>query len=62
MVAISGGFSVTSLPPPSSGIVELKTRDGATLFYPALGFNITEKVRLTLGGNNIFNTYPDKWD
>ena len=39
-----------------------QTWDGATLFDAALGFNITDKVRLTVGGNNIFDTYPDKWD
>ncbi len=62
MAAISGVFSVASLPPPSSGVGALKTWDGATLFDAALGFNITDMVLLTVGGNNIFDTYPDKWD
>ena len=39
-----------------------QTWDGATLFDLALGFNITEKFRLTIGGNNVLDTYPDKWD
>ncbi len=39
-----------------------QTWDGATLFDLALGFDVTEKLRLQVGGNNIFDTYPDKWD
>lgn len=39
-----------------------QTWDGATLFDFALGFQIGEKVRLTLGSNNFLDTYPDKWD
>jgi len=39
-----------------------QTWDGATLFDAAFGWNITDKLRVTVGGNNIFDTYPDKWD
>ena len=39
-----------------------QTWDGATLFDAAVGVNIGEKLRISVGGNNIFNTYPDKWD
>ncbi len=39
-----------------------QTWDGATLFDFALGFQVGEKVRLTLGSNNFLDTYPDKWD
>ena len=28
----------------------------------AIGYNFTDKVKLTVGGNNIFDVYPDKWD
>jgi iron complex outermembrane receptor protein len=39
-----------------------QTWDGATLFDVAFGFQIGEKVRLTVGSNNVLDTYPDKWD
>jgi len=39
-----------------------QTWDGATLFDAALGWNVSEKLRISIGGNNIFDTYPDKWD
>ncbi len=39
-----------------------QTWDGATLFDAALGWNVNDKLRVTVGGNNIFDTYPDKWD
>ncbi len=39
-----------------------QTWDGATLFDAALGWNVNDKLRITVGGNNIFDTYPDKWD
>ena len=39
-----------------------QTWDGATLFDLAVGVDVTEKFRLSAGGNNIFDTYPDKWD
>ncbi|MBX3710352.1 MAG: TonB-dependent receptor [Lysobacter sp.] len=39
-----------------------QTWDGATLFDFALGFQIGEKLRLTVGSNNFLDTYPDKWD
>lgn len=39
-----------------------QTWDGATLFDASVGIDITDKLRLQLGGNNILDTYPDKWD
>lgn len=39
-----------------------QTWDGATLFDAAIGWNISDKLRISIGGNNIFDTYPDKWD
>jgi iron complex outermembrane receptor protein len=39
-----------------------QTWDGQTLFDAALGWNVTDKLRISIGGNNIFDTYPDKWD
>ncbi|GAA4799878.1 TonB-dependent receptor [Lysobacter hankyongensis] len=39
-----------------------QTWDGATLFDAALGWNVNDKLRISIGGNNIFDTYPDKWD
>lgn len=27
-----------------------------------MGFDVTEDLRLQVGGNNIFDTYPDQWD
>ena len=26
-----------------------------------MGFKFSDKVKLTVGGNNIFDVYPDKW-
>ncbi len=39
-----------------------QTWDGATLFDAAIGWNVSDKLRISIGGNNIFDTYPDKWD
>lgn len=39
-----------------------QTWDGATLFDAMIGWNVTDKLRISVGGNNIFDTYPDKWD
>ena len=36
--------------------------DGKWLADLAIGYNFNDKVRLTVGGNNIFDVYPDKWD
>ena len=36
--------------------------DGATLFDAAVGWNVTDKVRVMVGADNLFDTYPDKWD
>jgi iron complex outermembrane receptor protein len=35
--------------------------DGATLFDAALGWRITDNVKVTVGANNFLDTYPDKW-
>jgi iron complex outermembrane receptor protein len=39
-----------------------QTWDGQTLFDAAIGWDVTDKLRISIGGNNIFDTYPDKWD
>jgi iron complex outermembrane recepter protein len=39
-----------------------QTWNGATLFDAALGWNVSNKLRISIGGNNILDTYPDKWD
>jgi iron complex outermembrane receptor protein len=36
--------------------------DGATLFDAAVAFRATDKLTVTVGGNNLLDTYPDKWD
>ena len=33
-----------------------------TLFDLSVTYRFTERFALTAGGNNIFNTYPDKWN
>lgn len=32
------------------------------LFDASVGYAFTDTVSLTIGGNNIFDTYPDRWD
>jgi len=34
---------------------------GKWLTDVAVGYNFTEKLRLTVGANNVFDVYPDKW-
>jgi iron complex outermembrane recepter protein len=36
--------------------------DGKWLADLAIGYKFTDKVKLTVGGNNIFDVYPTKWD
>jgi iron complex outermembrane recepter protein len=36
--------------------------DGKWLTDVAVGYNFTDKMRLTVGANNVFDEYPDKWD
>jgi iron complex outermembrane receptor protein len=36
--------------------------DGATLFDAAITYRATDKLSFTVGGNNLLDTYPDKWD
>ncbi|WP_144898850.1 TonB-dependent receptor plug domain-containing protein [Luteimonas cucumeris] len=38
-----------------------QTWGGKWLTDLAVGFRFNDKVKLTVGGNNIFDTYPDKW-
>ena len=45
-----------------SGFNGIKTTWGSkTLVDLAVGYDFTDAVRLTIGGNNIFDTFPDKW-
>ncbi len=39
-----------------------QTWGGKTLFDLGVRYSFTENAHLTVGGNNIFDTYPDKWD
>lgn len=39
-----------------------QTWGGKTLFDLAVRYAFSDALALTVGGNNIFDTYPDKWD
>jgi iron complex outermembrane receptor protein len=39
-----------------------ETWDGKWLTDIAIGYSFTDNIRLTVGANNVFDTYPDKWD
>lgn len=39
-----------------------QTWDGQTLFDAAIGFDVSDKLRISVGANNFLDTYPDKWD
>ena len=39
----------------------VQTFRGKALFDATLSYAFTESFSLTMGANNIFNTYPDKW-
>jgi len=39
-----------------------ETWGGKWLTDVAVGYNFTDKIRLTVGANNVFDVYPDKWD
>ncbi|MCL1633984.1 TonB-dependent receptor [Luteimonas sp. SX5] len=36
--------------------------DGKWLADLAVAYKFSDKIKLTVGGNNIFDVYPDKWD
>jgi iron complex outermembrane receptor protein len=36
--------------------------DGQTLFDAAVAWQINDSWRVTIGANNLLDTYPDKWD
>ncbi|MDH5821621.1 TonB-dependent receptor [Luteimonas sp. RD2P54] len=36
--------------------------DGQTLFDASVGWQASDTLRFTIGANNLFDTYPDKWD
>lgn len=36
--------------------------DGKWLADLSVAYKFTDKIKLTVGGNNIFDVYPDKWD
>jgi len=40
----------------------VQTFEGKAIFDLSLSFKATEQLNLTLGSNNIFNTYPDKYN
>lgn len=39
-----------------------ETWGGKTLFDLSARYSFNDNTHLTVGGNNIFDTYPDKWD
>jgi iron complex outermembrane receptor protein len=39
-----------------------QTWDGQTIFDTAIGYDITDDLRVSIGANNLLDTYPDKWD
>jgi iron complex outermembrane receptor protein len=39
-----------------------KTWGGKWLTDVAVGYNFSDNLRLTIGANNVFDVYPDKWD
>ncbi len=43
------------------GFAPYQTWDGKWLADLAVGFKFSDKIKLTIGGNNIFDVYPDKW-
>ena len=40
----------------------VQTFGGKTLFDLNVTYHVSERLSLTAGGNNIFDTYPDKWN
>ncbi len=40
----------------------VQTFRGKALFDATLNYAFTESFSLTVGANNIFDTYPDKWN
>jgi iron complex outermembrane receptor protein len=39
-----------------------ETWGGKWLTDVAVGYNFSDNLRLTIGANNVFDVYPDKWD
>jgi len=39
-----------------------QTWGGEWVFDASVGYRFNDKLRLTIGANNIFDNYPDKWD
>ncbi|MGH8033446.1 MAG: TonB-dependent receptor plug domain-containing protein [Luteimonas sp.] len=39
-----------------------QTWSGEWLFDASVGYRFNDKLRLTVGANNIFDNYPDRWD
>jgi iron complex outermembrane receptor protein len=40
----------------------VQTWDAKWIFDATLRYNFTKRASLTLGGNNLFNTFPTRWD
>ncbi len=51
---------VTAWEKPTNLPHQPQTFSGKTLIDASVGFNITKKILLTVGSNNITNVYPDK--
>jgi len=41
-------------------VADGQTFSPKTLFDAELGYQVTKNVQLTVGGDNVFDTYPDK--
>ncbi|MEO7066836.1 MAG: TonB-dependent receptor [Rhodanobacter sp.] len=41
---------------------KVMTWSGKTLTDVSVGYRFSHSIQLTVGANNVFNTYPDKWD
>jgi iron complex outermembrane receptor protein len=39
-----------------------QTWDGQTIFDAAIAYDVTDNLRVSIGANNLLDTYPDKWD
>ncbi|HVI58399.1 MAG TPA: TonB-dependent receptor [Luteimonas sp.] len=39
-----------------------QTWGGEWVFDASVGYDFSDKLRLTVGANNVFDNYPDKWD
>jgi iron complex outermembrane recepter protein len=60
--AFSAGLSPSESNVSCVGTRCVQTFKGKPVFDMSLGYKATDDVSVTVGANNIFNTYPDKWN